>query len=340
MSELASLLSSANEAAEQLSVIKQSNLASMFSNIATTDTEKARSSFLTNVEAPGNGPSMESVASMFEAMGQKSTQKGLEGMSDTVAAVSKSALPAQALSFAMDVMSRLFAPFQSVTGTFNSLISMLSTGFQPIVNDINMALLELMPYMQQGAAWIRETYAGLKEWVTGLTWDEFKQWMVDLPSLAVQWLSERADDLKNWFKNLPDDFLVKIVQNAGPVLSWFAQLPANIVSWIWDNREPLWNWFVSLPSTIVSWIGANIASLGEYIGGWPGTIVTWLGTTISDLWTWFAGLPTKIKDELENNISIVIDWFKALPKKIYDALASAVEGAGTEVSNWWNGLWD
>ena len=84
------------------------------------------------------------------------TTKSAGAMSKMMKGMKGGAAKLGLAAFAITSIAAIFQNFSSIGTTFTSLLTILGTGFQPMINDINIVLIKLMPYMIAGSKGISD----------------------------------------------------------------------------------------------------------------------------------------------------------------------------------------
>lgn len=293
--------------------------------------------------APKLGMSGKAFESLFDSSVKLGGAKGLGMLTKGMGAAG---LKAMALAAGMKFLEGVFAPFSSIMDTIGILGEALGTGFYPIVNDINAALLELLPYMMMAAQWISTAYEALKSWMAGMTVETFVAWLSDttvaiaqwfgaLPGNIGRWFSENQGALVAFFSNLPSVVGTWIAGALVQIGTWFMYTAVpTIIGWLLNGTLALAGWFLSWGGLIIQWIGAGLQVLGNWMGGLPGMFVTWLGEGIGVIGTYLNSLGSTIVNTIMSNFNYITSWASTVPKQMVDAFKSGADAAWKEVTDW------
>jgi hypothetical protein len=144
------------------------------------------------------------------------------------------------------LMTSALAPFSSIMGTVSSLGTMLGTGFQPMINDINVALIKLMPYVLMGAEYINGAYQSVKQFLTTLDFSKISEFFTNLGPNTLALVISSFSIVQQWFGNIFTTIRDALESNLYVLVNWFTGIPQRIINSMSNMDAMLRNWWNSL----------------------------------------------------------------------------------------------
>jgi len=198
---------------------------------------------------------------------------------------------------------RILAPFDAVKDTFMGLFDILSVAFVPIVNDLIGLITLLYPAVSGVATESHNWYESLKEWVSGLTWDDVVDWLKELPDTIMSWLLAIGPVFLEWIIGVVPQVLALFGQIWLKLLGFWIQLPIKIVIWLASLIPLLAGWIIGIGPQLIEWLGNLVVGIRNwFVDDFLPGLITVLGDSLGIVWEFIKDLPGIFIEKFEEGL--------------------------------------